>query len=203
MSAIVFAGTTLIRLLSSTWRFQRRNIADFEALRAQHEGFVFAIWHGEMLPLMCGHRGERIMCVVSEHRDGEIIARIATAFGVVPVRGSSTRGGARALLEIVRHLKTGAIVGITPDGPRGPRHSFAAGAVVAAARANVPIVAARAEADRAWHLTSWDAFMIPKPFARVTLTYSAMDRVRGEGVREAEADAPRFASMMNSLGSDE
>ena len=201
LSVIGFVGTAVIRLLSATWRIQRIDATGFDALLTQHKSFVFAIWHGEMLPLMCAHRHQGISCVISEHRDGEIIASIAKNFGIAALRGSTSRGGARVLLEVVSRLRSGAVVGITPDGPRGPRHTFAPGGAVAAQRAGVPVVGARALVDRAWRLGSWDAFMIPKPFARVSVVYSSPQRVLGASARDAGRDAPRLEAMMNSLGS--
>ena len=76
---------------------------------------------GQLLPLIWHHRNQRVAILVSEHRDGEIIARVAQSIGYRLIRGSSTRGGERALLALARELKAGAEVAVTPDGPRGPR----------------------------------------------------------------------------------
>ena len=107
------------------------------------------------------HRGER--------GPGRAVpGRFAASLGYRAVRGSSTRGGARALLGAVRELRAGGAVAFTPDGPRGPRRELKPGVVAAAQRGGGVIVPIHAEADRAWRLHSWDRFMIPKPFARVT-----------------------------------
>ena len=107
--------------------------------------------------------------LISTHADGEIIARICEALGYRTIRGSTSRGGARALVEITRTLERGIEVAITPDGPRGPPHSIAPGTLYAAQRSNAPIVPIYVHASRAWHLATWDSFMIPKPFARLTI----------------------------------
>ncbi len=110
--------------------------------------------------------------LVSEHSDGEIIAQIGARLGQRTVRGSTTRGGARALLGLVRALQAGETIAITPDGPRGPRHEVQAGVVAAAQRAGAPVVAIGVACSRAWSLGSWDRFRIPMPFARIVLSYT-------------------------------
>jgi hypothetical protein len=109
--------------------------------------------------------------MISEHGDGEIIARIHKRLGNDAVRGSTSRGAGRALLAMVRKLQAGTNCIITPDGPRGPSGVAQAGALMASNRAAAPILALRAEASSAWRLKSWDRFMIPKPFAKVRLIY--------------------------------
>ena len=157
-----------------------------------------ALWHGEMLPLLFYHRNRQIAVLVSEHGDGEIIARILTAFGFRLVRGSSSRGAARSLIAIDRELAAGFDVGITPDGPRGPRHSVAPGALLAAHRANVSILPLAAKASAFWQLGSWDRFMIPKPFARVTIAYGDPVAVQAETSREAGERTELLAAAMAS-----
>ncbi|MEO7963088.1 MAG: DUF374 domain-containing protein, partial [Gemmatimonadaceae bacterium] len=146
---------------------------------------------------------EPISILVSTHADGEIIARILESLGFTTVRGSSSRGGARALLELVRVLREGHDVAVTPDGPRGPRRVFAPGAAVAAMRAGAPVIGIGARTERAWRLRSWDRLMIPKPFARVTVRYTEALRVVGNTPRDAERDAPRLGEALNAVATRE
>ncbi len=88
---------------------------------------VIVLWHGELLPILWAHRDQGIAVLISTHADGEIIARICESLGCRTVRGSSSRGGVRALLELVRELEQGHEVAITPDGPRGPRRAIRLG----------------------------------------------------------------------------
>src|SRR6266704_3515958 len=125
--------------------------------RAQ-EGFIFSLWHGHLLPLLWYHRDESVAVLISEHRDGELVARAASSLGFRLIRGSTTRGADRALISIVRELQAGREVAITPDGPRGPAAKFAPGALVAAQRSDSFILPVVAVADRAWRLRSWDRF---------------------------------------------
>jgi lysophospholipid acyltransferase (LPLAT)-like uncharacterized protein len=196
LSAIVMLGAFAIRALAVTWRYRITNEESYRALRARSEPFIFAFWHGQMLPRLWRHRGEGVAVVVSSHRDGEIIARIAEHLGFRTIRGSTSRGAARALLGIVRELESGAEVAVTPDGPRGPAQKFATGALVAAQRVSVPIVGVAAAASRAWRLRSWDRFMIPKPFSRVNVVYTPPTSVDAPSSREAESQAPTFEALL-------
>jgi lysophospholipid acyltransferase (LPLAT)-like uncharacterized protein len=189
-------GGVVIRLLAMTWRMRTSGGEIVTGLRAAKQPIVFALWHGHMLPGLWQHRGEGVAVLISEHRDGEIIAGIASGLGFRTVRGSTYRGADRALVGLVRELRAGHDVAVTPDGPRGPAGHFAPGALVAAQRASAPIVSVAAAATRAWHLRSWDGFMIPKPFARVTVAYGTA-RVQGETARDAAAEAPRFQELMD------
>jgi lysophospholipid acyltransferase (LPLAT)-like uncharacterized protein len=172
-SLIVGSAGLLIRALASTWRIEVRNGHYLEGLRNAGNPFIFALWHGQLLPLLWHHRRQGISLVISEHRDGERIAQVAKGLGYELVRGSSTRGGGRALIQLSRVLQSGKEAAITPDGPKGPARSVAQGVLIAAQRSGAAILPIAASADRAWRANSWDSFLIPKPFARVTVSYSA------------------------------
>lgn len=194
-------GIAMLRVLASTWRIEMRNADRWRALHDRHAGSVLALWHGELLPLALAMRGNGILVLVSEHRDGEIISRVLGAFGSGTIRGSTSRGGARALAEMARQLKAGKTVAITPDGPRGPAHTFAPGALVAAQRAGVPVITIRARVGRAWRMRSWDSFVIPKPFAQIIVEFGAPTAVGGSTPAEAAAEADRFQALM-AAGTD-
>ena len=195
----VRAGAALLRVLASTWRMRPHNIQPLHDARAQNRRVIFALWHGELLPLLWQHRGEGIAVVISEHRDGEIIARIAESLGYATVRGSSSRGGSRALIGLMREIDAGRDGAITPDGPRGPAHVFAPGAAVASQRTGAYIVPLRAAASRSWRLKSWDRFLIPKPFARVDVSYGELTVVRAASPREAAEQAPQLQALLDSV----
>ena len=195
----VSLGARLVGALARTWRVREVGREAWRRVDAEGRPVALAFWHGQMLPLLVHHRGRGAAVLISEHRDGEIIAQVVRAFGQRAVRGSTSRGGTRALLELAAELRRGNGIALTPDGPRGPRHSFAPGALVAAHRAGAPIVALVAHVDRAWRLKSWDRFEIPKPFARVTIAYSEPLLVGGASAREAAAEVPRFEAVMREL----
>jgi lysophospholipid acyltransferase (LPLAT)-like uncharacterized protein len=187
-------GAAFIATIARTWRFRVINEGGYAAERAAGRAVVLVLWHGEMLPLLYYHRHRCIAVLVSEHGDGEIIARILQTFGFRLIRGSTSRGAARALIAVDRELREGIDVGITPDGPRGPRHSVAPGALLAAHRAGVRLMPLAISASSFWQLGSWDRFMIPKPFAKITLAY-------GEPT-EVVAESSRAAGEMTDLLSD-
>jgi lysophospholipid acyltransferase (LPLAT)-like uncharacterized protein len=196
---IVRAGTALIRLLAMTWRMRADNDSAVRAARASGQRVIFTLWHGELLPLLWYHRNQGIAVVISEHRDGEIIAQIAERLGYATVRGSSSRGGSRALIGLMRALESGLDGAVTPDGPRGPAHVFAPGAAIASQRTGVPLLPIRASAARAWRLKSWDRFLVPKPFATVRVTYGALTPVTAASAREAAEQAPQLQAVLDAI----
>jgi lysophospholipid acyltransferase (LPLAT)-like uncharacterized protein len=189
-------GVWIIRLLGVTWRVRMIDAGPVDRLRHEGQPVALLLWHGQLLPLLYIMRFQSIACLISTHKDGELIAQVAKRLGCALVRGSSSRGGDRALLGLVRALKDGLTIAVTPDGPRGPYRSFAPGALIAAHRAEAPVVAFGVHATRAWYLKSWDQFMIPKPFARVTVVFDTPLLVPGETARDAADAIPLFSDRM-------
>ena len=124
-----------------------------------------------MLPLTVTHRGRGAAVLVSQSRDGELIARTIERLGFVTARGSSTRGGGEGALEMLEWARGPRLLGITPDGPRGPAERVKPGLAWLASRTGRPVVPVATAANRAWMLSSWDGFRIPFPFARVHIGY--------------------------------
>ena len=137
--------------------------------------------------------------MISEHRDGEIIAQIAERLGYTTVRGSSSRGGGRALIGLMRAIESGRDGAVTPDGPRGPAHVFAPGAAIASQRTGAALLPVRASASRAWRLKSWDRFLVPKPFARVRVVYGPLTPVDAASPREAAERADRLQAVLDAV----
>lgn len=185
---IARVGTLALRLLASTWRVRFTFDEGVRDLRARGVPFIFVLWHGELLPLLYVHRGRGIAALISEHSDGELIAQVVERLGYRTVRGSTSRGAARALVGLERAAREGCTLAITPDGPRGPARSFAPGAMVVAQRSGLPLVGVSVHASRAWRLRSWDRFTIPKPFATLRVGYSEPLYLAAGTTREA-ADA--------------
>lgn len=195
---LIWLGANLLKVLARTWRMKTVHASILHDARAQRTPLLFTLWHGQMLPILWQHRDQKIAILISEHRDGEIIAQIAQRFGCRSIRGSTSRGGSRALLALARELTEGRDAAITPDGPRGPAHRFAPGALVAAQRSGKPMILVGAHAASAWQLRSWDGFIIPKPFARVTIAYSGPVYIEAAGPREAAMRAPELETLLNS-----
>ena len=197
--AALLAGRGFLNVLARTWRVRVVNGEAVQQLRASKLPFIYALWHGHLLPLLWHHRDEGVVVLISEHRDGEIVARAAESLGYGLIRGSTTRGADRALIALVRELQAGRVIAITPDGPKGPAGKFAPGALIAAQRSGTFILPVAASASRAWRLKSWDRFMIPKPFARVTVAYGRPTKVLATNPRAAVEEAPRFEGLMSDV----
>jgi lysophospholipid acyltransferase (LPLAT)-like uncharacterized protein len=187
-------GPFLIKGLAATWRFRETGPMQWQP------PFIFVLWHSRILPLLALHKREGLVLLISRHRDGEYLSDLAESWGYRSVRGSTQRGGDVGLLGIVRALEGGAIVAMTPDGPRGPAERVQPGAVAAAQHAGVPIIAAGARPSAAWYLHSWDRMCIPKPFAAIDVRYGAPVRVEPgkDGLRRG-IDAVQY-SLQEVMG---
>ncbi len=128
---------------------------------------IYPFWHRCVLPAAWLYRNRQLAVMTSRSLDGEFIARVISRMGFLPVRGSSSRGGQRALLEMNQLLTEGHSVAFTIDGPRGPRNVAKKGPVLLSRISGVPVIAFYVAVERAWVLSTWDGLMIPKPFSRI------------------------------------
>ena len=170
IAAIVTFGYPLINALGHTLRWRVEGMHHFDAIRASGRQPVMAFWHGRILPATYYFRRRGIVVITSENFDGEWIARIIEKFGYGTARGSSSRGGLKAMLQLVRDMEQGKPAGFTLDGPRGPARVAQPGAVWLAKASGNPVLPFHLEASRHWTLGSWDRTQIPKPFSTVALT---------------------------------
>lgn len=167
--------------------------------------FIVAFWHGELLMQPFTYRKIRkrpkIKVLISEHFDGEIITRIISYFGFETLRGSSSKGAKRMLIGALKSLDEGYDLAITPDGPRGPRHSVADGIVAIARKKKAQIIVFRSRASRCWNLNSWDKFVIPKPFS--VIDYYALEPFRVDGMEFEEAREYIKKKMLEDVWDEE
>ena len=190
---IAALGSRVARLLFATLRFRLIDHAGVLATPPQ-KPLLWAFWHNRLC--VSAYMFERYFpdrpgaALASKSKDGEIIAAFLNCFGIRPIRGSSSRGGARALVEMKRAMDKGYIVAITPDGPRGPRYHLNPGVVKLAQVTGGTVMPMHIEYSRCWRLKSWDGFMIPKPFTKVTITFDAVHTVRPT-TDEVEFEAER------------
>jgi lysophospholipid acyltransferase (LPLAT)-like uncharacterized protein len=166
-------GPPVARLVARSWRIELVGGEHWAAVLRQDRPYVILSWHEALLPVIWQHRQRGIAAIVSEARDGQYLADFARSLGYRIIPGSSSRGGTRALRGAIDALRRGVPVGLTPDGPRGPRRELKGGAVVAALRGNAIILPVHVEARPAWRAKSWDRFLLPWPWARVRLAYGA------------------------------
>ena len=190
LATIGWCGAPLVRLLVSTYRYEVEGAEHLAALDAAGEPYILALWHGRILPGIWFWRRRGIVVITSQNFDGEWIARILARFGFGTARGSTSRGGARALRQLLRDIARHPAA-FTVDGPRGPARVTQPGVVWLARASGHPVLPFHVEADRYWTLRSWDRTQIPKPFARVALTIGAPLRVGGSaahGLAQAQED---------------
>lgn len=168
MGAILsWIAARYIRLVWRTGRWRIENAEIVDRLIADRRPFIACFWHGRMLMIPNAWQYDaRISILISQHRDGVFISRTLNHLGVGTIAGSSSRGGGGALVAMVRTLKRGEYVGITPDGPRGPRMRAAPGAAAAARLSGAVLLPVSYSATRRKVLSSWDRFVLPFPFTR-------------------------------------
>lgn len=166
------AAAWFVRLLGASLRLERPGWEANERALASGRPVIYVCWHGSQLAPTYVYRDRGIWIMTSLSRDGDIQTQSLNCLGYRTVRGSSSRGGGRALLEMVRRLRQGEAVSMTLDGPRGPRHVAKPGAVLLAQRAEAVVLAVGARYGRAWQLRNWDRFEIPLPFSRVVVATS-------------------------------
>ena len=176
-------GYLLMRLY---WYTSKKNF-HIEGEITQEQSIVVC-WHGELLmspqAYRYFHKKQLASGIISRHFDGEMIARILMYFSIVPLRGSSSRGAKQVLLEAFRALKKGDDLLVTPDGPRGPRHTISDGAIALAHKAKAPVMTVNYVPTSYWQLGSWDKFVIPKPFSTIDFY---LENVTLEGMELDEA----------------
>ena len=167
----------VLRTFMVTYRMDIRGFHILEGLKEAGGGVVYAFWHNGLLPLVPFYRrfyirrfsGQRVDVLVSKSRDGDLAARLLISFGFGTIRGSSSRGGKEAMLEMSRRIRGGRDVGIIPDGPKGPRHVAKVGAVALARATGCPILPIGSSSYPAKVFNSWDRFELPLPFAHLSI----------------------------------
>ncbi len=179
-------GGALIRALGATWRYRVRDREHLEQAKRIHPQVVYAFWHGRLLPLAYLHRDENSRVLASEHSDGQLLARTIAFLGLGSVKGSSTRGGTKAILALADSVREGHNVALTVDGPRGPRFVVKPGVVEVAKITGAAILPVSCGSRRHRRFGSWDAFELPAPFTRIVVAYGAPIRVAPDADREAQ-----------------
>jgi len=162
----------LIQTLCKTLRIQTIGSESINSFIKEKGNFVLAFWHGTMVIPWFAHRNLKLLAIISQSKDGDLLAKILRKWNYKVVRGSSSKGGEVALQIMIDHAKHECAVSITPDGPRGPNFKMKAGAVITAKKSGVPLVLVGAGYQSKLKLQSWDNFEVPFPFSKVQLVYS-------------------------------
>lgn len=196
------------KALSATWRLEVRDEGGI--MNHPTEPLIAAIWHNRLALAMPVWKtwkkirpSARLAALISASRDGALLARTFSYFGVKPIRGSSSRRGAQALLELTSALNDGFNVAITPDGPRGPRYQVQPGIISLAQVSEAPIIPVGVHVSRKKELRSWDRFQIPFPFSKAVVTLGPAIRVpRNATPAEHEQARLRLEQTLLALNRD-
>jgi lysophospholipid acyltransferase (LPLAT)-like uncharacterized protein len=183
----------LIHLLGATARFSVEGWEHWEAASRDSGLPIYAFWHDRIFLGTYFFRRRRIVVMTSQSFDGEYIARFIQRFGYGAARGSSTRGGVGALVQMARLVRAGCPAGFTIDGPKGPRHEAKMGALLLAKKTGQAVLPFSVNAASFWEIKSWDRFQIPKPFTRATVRIAPPIRV------PANADEAALAAKRDEL----
>lgn len=194
----IFYG--ILRAYCRTFRISVINEAPWQDYLQKGGSLLFCCWHQQVFPTLAYIRKYRELSpplMISLSNDGEIGAGIVRRFGWTPVRGSSSKGGLKALKQMIRELRRSRLAGHIVDGPQGPSGIVKPGAISLALAARAVIVPVSISADRAWFFNSWDRFMLPKPFAGVRFEFGEMIHLNGsEGKKDVEAWRCHLESVM-------
>jgi lysophospholipid acyltransferase (LPLAT)-like uncharacterized protein len=200
-AAIAAIASPLISALGRTWTWQVEGAEYYDAVVRSGRQPILAFWHGRILPSLYYFRDRGIVVITSQNFDGEWIARIITRFGYGTSRGSTSRGGARALVQMRRDLADGKPVAFTVDGPRGPARVAQAGAAWLAGATGHPVVPFHIDADRFWTTNSWDRAQIPKPYAKMRVAIGPPFVVEGttdDAVERGRQDLERALAELEA-----
>lgn len=197
LTLVPFIGALLIRLIYFTSRKQFHM-----PQTVPQEPVVFAFWHGDLLlqPYLYYQfrKIPKAKVLISDHFDGQIIARIITFFRLGTIHGSTTRGGAKVLIQGLKSLSEGYDIGITPDGPKGPRYTVSDGVVIMAQKRQAKVIVYSCVPTSYWQLGSWDRFVIPKPFGALNFYASEPIDLMGLELNEAKKRLHK-ALMLHAL----
>jgi lysophospholipid acyltransferase (LPLAT)-like uncharacterized protein len=189
-----------IRLVRATMRLEYRGREVLDVTRREHGQFILAFWHSRWVMMPYSYSGGRLTVLTSAHRDALMLGRILSRFGLDVALGSSSRGGAAGLRQLLRAVKEGHDVGWAPDGPRGPRRRLKEGLLVAAKLGDLPIIPVGFSARPARRLRSWDRTLLPLPFGRGLFLYGDPYRVPRDSDDDAlEQCRSRLEATLNEL----
>lgn len=199
---IAAIASPVIGALGRTHRWVEDGAEHLAAVEASGRQPILALWHGRILPATLYFRDRGVVAMTSQNFDGEWIARLMRRFGYAAARGSTSRGAARALVQMRRDLAGGRPVAFTVDGPRGPARVAQPGAVWLAGATGQPIVPFHIAASRAWTARSWDGSMVPRPGATLAIAIGApMDVPRDPSEQEIEAGRAHLEHALQELES--
>lgn len=200
---LVALGFRVLRLWARTLRYELDDRSNFRAAPNDLR-VIFAVWHNRLFLFPYAMRrflpDRRGAGLISNSRDGMLVSELVTRYGFEVVRGSSSRKGASAMLQLAEVMAGGRDVTITPDGPRGPVYEVSPGIIFLAQKTGAPVVPWSMEFSSCWRLKNWDGFIVPRPFSRVRIIIGPPHRVGpAETDEEFEAERVRLQETMKAL----
>jgi lysophospholipid acyltransferase (LPLAT)-like uncharacterized protein len=196
-------GPPSLRVWASSLRVRFLSDIELENARVVIPNCIALVWHQRLFTLAGSFPNSGFSALISQHADGEMLARVFSGLGLNPIRGSSTRGGAKAVLELMKAADSSVRIAITPDGPRGPARRLQQGAIFLASRTGLPIYTVAVGLAKAWKLRSWDEFLIPKPFTRALLRTGGPFHVPADLDRDGiEAERLKIEAQMQEMTED-
>lgn len=200
-------GSLFLRLINSTLRWQVVGLDAQQKLWVSGKPAILAFWHGQQLLMpwiyfksAAKKNRKPIAVLISQHEDGRMVAKAMKFLGVQTVSGSSSRGGTKALFDLIDKLKSGSHIALTPDGPKGPRCKVGQGIVRIAQRSGAVIYPTAIASEKKWQFNSWDRMFLPKPFSKVVLMMGEPIAIPEElAIGQAEEYANLVEGALNQL----
>jgi lysophospholipid acyltransferase (LPLAT)-like uncharacterized protein len=184
-----------LSVLCKSIRIEKVNVENLEKLKLEGSPYVLAFWHGTMLLPWYLHGNPNVVALTSKSKDGNLLAKLLKKWNYKVVRGSSSAGGEIALGIMVDYAKNNHSIAITPDGPKGPRHKFKAGAIITAKKSGLPIILVGIGYQRKKILKNWDKFEVPHFFSRAKVVYSDPIYVDGNLNYDETSEKISFCEM--------
>ena len=182
----------IANLLSVTWRY--RVVDKRENFKEKPQGEILAVWHEYILPMAIFYKDKDTSCIASGSKDGRRLASILQAWNFTTLLGSPRKDGTKAVRAGIREIKNGKNLIITPDGPKGPRQNAKNGIALISIMAKTDIVPIIFYPKRYWRLTSWDKFIIPKPFTTITIEYQ--DTISPKNISTDKEDIAKYIKLI-------
>lgn len=195
--------SSLIYLIGMTCRAKLKGVEHIESLNSKDQKWIYSVWHGNTIMGLFFLRGKNVVSMVSQSKDGEYISKVANSFGYELARGSSSKGGRTALIQMLKALRQGKNGILTPDGPRGPLHELKPGIISMASKSGLPLVPWNFESNNQWVFEkSWDKHKLPKPFSTIYIHIGEPFYVEGN-LTEDEFEKARSGFESKMLENDQ
>tara|TARA_B100000700_G_scaffold300885_1_gene369545 strand:- start:88 stop:759 length:672 start_codon:yes stop_codon:yes gene_type:complete len=186
-SFICWIASKYIKFVSLTLKWKYLNKKHADTLWKNNENFILCFWHGRLLMMPLSWKKEKkINMLISEHPDGQLISKTVKYFGINTIHGSTSKGGTKAIRNIIESLKSGQSVGITPDGPRGPKMKINSAIIKIASLTGFKILPLSCSVKNKFFLKSWDKFLVALPFGKGCFAWGEPLKIKKKITKEED-----------------